>query len=267
MSVNDLLAQGAESLLFLDYYATSKLDIAEATEFVEGVAEGCRQAGCALVGGETAEMPDIYTPGEYDAAGAALGAVERSQVLPRHDKMVVGDILIGVKSNGVHSNGYSLIRKIVERSNLNYTDPAPWNSNEALGDELLTPTRIYVKPVINLVKKDIIKGLSHITGGGLTDNIPRMLPDTLAAEVDVSTWEQPALFKWFKKAGGLSAQEYARTWNTGLGLVIIVSEEDQETVLSSLEKDGDKAMVVGKVVSRTAESGGCILQNLEAWDT
>ncbi|KAF8539763.1 phosphoribosylglycinamide synthetase [Trichophaea hybrida] len=267
MSVNDLLAQGAESLLFLDYYATSRLDIAEATEFVEGVAEGCQQAGCALVGGETAEMPDMYALGEYDVAGTALGAVERSQVLPRHDKMVVGDVLVGVKSNGAHSNGYSLIRKIVERNNLNYTDPAPWNPSETLGDELLIPTRIYVKPIINLIKNDMVKGLSHITGGGLTDNIPRMLPDTLAADIDVSTWEQPALFKWFKRAGALSAEEYARTWNTGLGLVIVVSAEDQEAVLSSLEKDGEEAMVVGKVVSRTVESGGCNLQNLQTWDT
>ena len=215
MSVNDLLAQGAESLMFLDYFATSKLDIQEAAEFVEGVAEGCRQAGCALVGGETAEMPDMYSAGEYDAAGTALGAVERDQLLPRHDKMAAGDVLIGVKSNGFHSNGYSLIRKIIERKGLSYTEAAPWNPAATVGDELLTPTRIYVKPVINLVKKDLVKGLSHITGGGLTDNIPRMLPDTLAAQVDVTTWAQPAMFSWFKKAGGLAAAEFARTWNTG----------------------------------------------------
>ncbi|KAI5854814.1 phosphoribosylglycinamide synthetase [Tricharina praecox] len=263
MSVNDLLAQGAESLLFLDYYATSKLDIKEAAEFVEGVAEGCRQAGCALIGGETAEMPDMYQPGDYDAAGAAIGAVERSQLLPRHDAMKTGDVLIGVASNGVHSNGYSLIRKIVERQGLQYTDSAPWNTSSTVGDELLVPTRIYVKPVINLVKKNLVKGLSHITGGGLTDNIPRMLPESLAAEVDVSAWEMPALFKWFKSAGGLSAKEYARTWNTGLGLVLVVAAEDQEAVLASLKADGERAFVVGKLVQRTAED--CVLNKLEVW--
>jgi phosphoribosylamine--glycine ligase/phosphoribosylformylglycinamidine cyclo-ligase len=266
MSVNDLLAQGAESLMFLDYYATSKLDIKEAADFVEGVAEGCRQAGCALVGGETAEMPDMYAPGEYDAAGTALGAVERSQLLPRTDLMKTGDVLIGVTSNGVHSNGYSLIRKIVERQGLSYTDPAPWNPATTIGDELLIPTRIYVKPVINLVKKNLVKGLAHITGGGLTENIPRMLPDSLAAEVDVSAWEQPALFQWFKKAGGLSAQEYARTWNTGLGLVLVVAAEDADATVSSLTKDGEKAMVVGKLIARSNEEEGCVLNKLETWE-
>jgi phosphoribosylamine--glycine ligase/phosphoribosylformylglycinamidine cyclo-ligase len=266
MSVNDLLAQGAESLLFLDYYATSKLDIKQAAEFVEGVAEGCRQAGCALVGGETAEMPDMYAVGEYDAAGTALGAVERSQLLPRCDLMRSGDILIGVTSNGLHSNGYSLIRKIVERQNMSYTDAAPWNPAKTIGDELLVPTRIYVKPTINLVKKNLVKGLAHITGGGLTENIPRMLPNSLAAAVDVSAWKQPALFGWFKKAGGLSAREYARTWNTGLGLVLVVAAEDKDAVLSSLEKDGEKAMVVGTLVPRSGEEEGCVLNKLEAWD-
>lgn len=263
MSVNDLLAQGAESLLFLDYYATSKLDIKEAAEFVEGVAEGCRQAGCALIGGETAEMPGMYQPGDYDAAGAAIGAVERSQLLPRHCAMKTGDVLVGVASNGVHSNGYSLIRKIVERQGLQYTDSAPWNTTSTVGDELLIPTRIYVKPVIKLVKKNLVKGLSHITGGGLTDNVPRMLPLSLAAEVDVSAWEMPALFKWFKSVGGLSAKECARTWNTGLGLVLVVAAEDQEAVLASLAQDGERAFVVGKLVQRTAE--GCVLSKLEVW--
>ncbi|KAI5784467.1 phosphoribosylglycinamide synthetase [Pyronema domesticum] len=265
MSVNDLLAQGAESLMFLDYYATSKLNIAEATEFVEGVAEGCRQAGCALVGGETAEMPDMYADGEYDAAGTALGAVERSQLLPRLDDMKAGDVLIGVTSNGVHSNGYSLIRKIVERKELAYTDAAPWNPSTTVGDELLIPTRIYVKPVVNVVKKGLVKGLSHITGGGLTDNIPRMLPDNLAAEVDVTAWEMPALFKWFKQAGGLAAAEYARTWNTGLGLVIVVEKGDEEAVLASLKADGETAMIVGQLVEKKGEEG-CILNNLNVWD-
>lgn len=266
MSVNDLLAQGAESLVFLDYYATSKLELSKATDFLEGVAEGCRRAGCALVGGETAEMPDMYAAGEYDAAGVALGAVERDKMLPRLAEMAAGDVLVGIKSDGFHSNGYSLIRKIVERKNLNYTDPAPWNTSATVGDGLLTPTRIYVKPVINLVKRDLLKGLSHITGGGLVDNIPRMLPGDLAAEVDVSAWEQPALFRWFKKAGGLSTEEYARTWNTGIGLVLVVAPDDLSPCLNSLERDGEAALVVGKLVPRVAGSNGCILQKLEVWD-
>jgi phosphoribosylamine--glycine ligase/phosphoribosylformylglycinamidine cyclo-ligase len=266
MSVNDLLAQGAESLLFLDYYATSKLDIEQATDFVEGVAEGCRQGGCALVGGETAEMPGMYLPGDYDAAGAALGAVERGNVLPQLDAMNIGDVLIGIKSNGFHSNGYSLIRKIVDLKDLNYADPAPWDSETTVGEELLRPTRIYVKPVIGLVKQGLIKGLSHITGGGLAENIPRMIPEHLSAEIDVCNWEQTPLFTWFRKAGSLSPHEYARTWNTGLGLVLVVSLEDQQAVLESLEQDGEKAMVIGRLVSRGSSSSGCDLKNLESWN-
>jgi phosphoribosylaminoimidazole synthetase len=266
MSVNDLLAQGAESLLFLDYYATSKLNIGDAADFVEGVAEGCRQAGCALVGGETAEMPDMYAPGDYDAAGTALGAVERNQVLPQLDNMKVGDVLVGIQSDGMHSNGYSLVRKIVERQSLSYTDSAPWNSSKTIGAELLTPTRIYVKPVIQLVKRGLVKGLSHITGGGLIDNVPRMLPDRLSAELDVSAWKQPAIFKWFKRAGSLTSEEYARTWNTGLGLVLVVAPGDVDTVLLSLKNDGEQAMVVGQLISRTPDNEPCVLNRLDVWD-
>lgn len=264
MSVNDLLAQGAAPLFFLDYYSTSKLDISEAAEFIEGVADGCKQAGCALVGGETAEMPGMYAAGDYDAAGCAVGAVNRDQVLPKLDSMVSGDVLVGLGSNGVHSNGYSLIRKIVARAGLGWTDAAPWDSNMTLGEAFLTPTRIYVKPLLKAANKGLIKGMSHITGGGLTENVPRMLPDHLAAEIDVAAWELSPLFKWLKKEGNVAAAELARTWNTGLGFVVVVVKEHVEEVVRILEAEGEKVVVVGKVVEREGE--GCVLKGLESWN-
>lgn len=264
MSVNDLLAQGAGPLFFLDYYSTSKLDIEEAAEFVEGVADGCRQSGCALVGGETAEMPGMYQEGDYDAAGCAVGAVNRGDVLPRLDSMVVGDVLVGLASNGVHSNGYSLIRKIVERAGLDWGAAAPWNPATSIGEEFLIPTRIYVKPLLKVANRGLIKGMSHITGGGLTENIPRMLPKHLAAEVDVSTWELSPLFKWLKKTGNVTALEFARTWNTGLGFVVVVAQGDVEEVVKTLEGEGERAVVVGRVVARTGD--GCVLGGLDSWN-
>lgn len=264
MSVNDLLAQGAGPLFFLDYYSTSKLNIEEAAEFVEGVAEGCKQAACALIGGETAEMPGMYAPGDYDAAGCAIGAVNRDQVLPKLDSMIEGDILIGLTSNGVHSNGYSLIRKIVDRQGLDWTAPAPWNNDRTIGEEFLIPTRIYVKPLLKVSSKGLIKGMSHITGGGLTENIPRMLPKHLAAEVDVSSYELSPLFKWLKKAGNVASLEFARTWNTGLGFVVVVAKEHADEVLSTLKAEGETAVVVGKVIKRVDE--GCVLNGLENWN-
>ncbi|CUS10818.1 unnamed protein product [Tuber aestivum] len=265
MSVNDLLAQGAAPLFFLDYYSTSKLDVEQAAEFIEGVAEGCKQANCALIGGETAEMPGMYALGDYDAAGCAIGAVKRNDLLPKLKDMAEGDLLVGVASNGVHSNGCSLIRKIVEKNNLDLSAPAPWNSSTTIGEEFLIPTRIYVKPLLKLSNKGLIKGMAHITGGGLTENIPRMLPDHLAAEVDVSTWPLSPLFKWLKRAGNVASPEFGRTWNTGLGFVIVVSATEQERVLQILEGEGEKACVVGKLVARSS-SEGCVLKNLQSWD-
>lgn len=265
MSVNDLLAQGAQPFMFLDYFSIGKLDVELAAGFVEGVAEGCKAAGCALVGGETAEMPGMYAPGDYDAAGTAVGAVRDETLLPKLSDMAEGDILIGLQSNGVHSNGYSLVRKIIEREGLKWDEPAPWNNTDTIGSQLLRETRIYVKPIMKLVHRGLIKGLSHITGGGLTENIPRMLPSQLAAEVDVSSWKLSALFSWLKKAGNISAKEFARTWNTGIGMVLVVSPQAQADVLSSLANDGEKAFVVGKLVSRANE--GCILKNIDVWDT
>lgn len=265
MSVNDLVVQGAEPLSFLDYYACSKLDLADAASFVEGVAEGCRQSNCALVGGETAEMPGMYQGKEFDAGGTATGAIKAGQtMLPDFGSMKEGDVLLGLASNGFHSNGFSLIRKIIEAKGLSYHDNAPWDPSTKVGDSLLAPTRIYVKSLLAAVKEDLLKGMAHITGGGLQENIPRMLPDELAAEVDVTSWVVPPSLKWFKQAGNIEAAEFARTWNTGIGMVIVVSEEKAEKARKVLEEAGEKVSVVGKLIKRTGD--GCVLHGLESWN-
>jgi phosphoribosylamine--glycine ligase / phosphoribosylformylglycinamidine cyclo-ligase len=264
MNVNDLVVQGAEALFFLDCFSCSKLDVDTAADFVNGVAEGCRQAGCALVGGETAEMPGMYSGGEYDAVGAAVGAADRERILPDTKNMVEGDVLLGLASSGPHSNGFSLIRKIIELKGLSYDAAAPWDESTSVGLSLLTPTRIYVKPLFALAQKKLVKGMSHITGGGLTENIPRMLPKQLAAEVDVSTWNPQPIFTWLKQAGNISSPEFARAFNTGLGMVLVVSVENVKQVISELEEAGERVFEIGKLVAR--ESEGCILKNLDVWD-
>ncbi|KAH0535951.1 hypothetical protein FGG08_007147 [Glutinoglossum americanum] len=264
MNVNDLVVQGAEALFFLDCYSCSKLEVDTAVDFVKGVAEGCRQAGCALVGGETAEMPGMYSGGEYDAVGAAVGAVDRERILPDTKNMVVGDVLLGLASNGVHSNGFSLIRKIIERKGLSYDTAAPWDETKSIGLSLLTPTRIYVRPLFNLAQKNLIKGMSHITGGGLIENIPRMLPKELAAEVDVTTWDLQPIFAWLKRAGNVSSSEFARAFNTGLGMVLVISEENLNQAIYDLEGAGETVYRIGRLVKRDGE--GCILKNMETWD-
>ncbi|KAH0267541.1 phosphoribosylformylglycinamidine cyclo-ligase-like protein, partial [Aureobasidium melanogenum] len=265
MNVNDLVVQGAEPLTFLDYYACSKLEIKEAVSFIEGVAAGCRESGCALVGGETAEMPGMYQGNEFDAGGCATGALRRGRtILPDIASMVEGDILLGLASDGVHSNGFSLVRKVVERQGLSYHDKAPWAPNTTVGASLLTPTRIYVKPLLKAVEKDLLKGMAHITGGGLYDNIPRMLPKTLAAEVDVSAWSVPPVLKWLKEAGNVESREFARTWNTGLGMVIVVSKENAAEAQKVLEEAGERVSVIGKLFSRGEDE--VVLKNLEAWN-
>ncbi|KAH0566410.1 hypothetical protein GP486_000193 [Trichoglossum hirsutum] len=264
MNVNDLVVQGAEALFFLDCYSCSKLEANTAVDFVKGVAEGCRQAGCALIGGETAEMPGMYAGGEYDAVGAAVGAVRHDRILPDTKSMVVGDVLLGLASSGVHSNGFSLIRKIIEREGLSYEAAAPWDETTSIGLSILTPTRIYVKPLLNLAQKNLVKGMSHITGGGLTENIPRMLPKELAAEVDVTAWCLQPIFIWLKKTGNVSSSEFARTFNTGLGMAIVVSQENMEQVISELEGAGETVFQIGKLVERAAD--GCVLKNMETWD-
>ncbi|KAI8932393.1 hypothetical protein NX059_010580 [Plenodomus lindquistii] len=264
MNVNDLVVQGAEPLMFLDYYACSKLDVESAAKFVEGVAEGCRQSGAALVGGETAEMPGIYKEGEYDAGGAAIGAIKRGvPILPDYAAMQEGDVLLGMASAGVHSNGFSLVRRIVEKQGLSFHDPCPWQQGADIGTALLTPTRIYVKPLLATTRRGLIKGMAHITGGGLLENIPRMLPKTLAAELDAKNWPVPEVFKWLKSAGRLEHTEFARTFNTGLGMVLVVSHENVKTTMEQLQEFGEKVYVVGTLKKRTSDD--CIVNNMDVW--
>ncbi|PSN65467.1 phosphoribosylformylglycinamidine cyclo-ligase-like protein [Corynespora cassiicola Philippines] len=265
MNVNDLVVQGAEPLMFLDYYACSKLDVESTVKFVEGVANGCRQAGAALVGGETAEMPGLYKEGEYDAGGAAIGAIKKgAMILPDTSSMAEGDVLLGLASSGVHSNGFSLVRKIVERNGLSFHDAAPWSANETVGVSLLTPTRIYVKPLLAATQKGLLKGMAHITGGGLLENIPRMLPDTLAADLDATSWPVPAVFRWLKQAGRLEDSEFCRTFNTGLGMVIAVSPEKAQAATEILQEHGEHVFTVGKLVKRTGDDE-CIVRNMSVW--
>jgi homoserine kinase len=264
MNVNDLVVQGAEPLTFLDYFACGKLDPEVATLFVEGVADGCRQAGCALVGGETAEMPSMYADGEYDAGGTATGAIKHGDpILPAKDSMVEGDVLLGLPSNGVHSNGFSLVRKILERQNLDFKDKAPWNDSISVGESLLTPTRIYVKPCLEVVRRGLTKGMAHITGGGLLENIPRMLPDALASEIDAAAWKAPPVFQWLQKAGNVAAIEMARVFNNGIGMVLVVSADKASEAMSVLQEAGEQPVQIGKLVNRAGEA--CVLKNLESW--
>jgi homoserine kinase len=264
MNVNDLVVQGAEPLMFLDYYACSRLNVQDAAAFVRGVADGCRQSGSALVGGETAEMPGLYKDGEYDAGGAAIGAIQRnSTILPDKDAMAAGDVLLGLASNGVHSNGFSLVRKIIERAGLSFHDTAPWDETQTVGAALLAPTRIYVKPLLAVTRRNLIKGMAHITGGGLLENIPRMLPDALAAELDAKTWPVPEVFKWLKKAGRIEDVEFCRTWNTGLGMVLVVDAAHARTTTEILQEHGETVFTVGTLAKKAGDD--CRVRNMEVW--
>ena len=267
MNVNDLVVQGAEPKMFLDYFGCSRLDQEVATAFVEGVAAGCREAGCALVGGETAEMPGMYQGQEYDAAGAAVGVMRADQRLPRTDEMAGGDILLGLASSGVHSNGFSLVRRIVDRAGLGYGDAAPWEgaAGRSLGESLLTPTRIYVKSLLGVLSD--VKGLAHITGGGLTENVPRMLPARLAAEIDVTAWEAPPVFAWLRRTGNVAPAEMARTFNNGVGMVAAVGggEDTVQRVVAALEAAGETVYRIGRLVARPEGGEACVLKNLESW--
>jgi phosphoribosylformylglycinamidine cyclo-ligase len=247
MCVNDLLAQGAEPLMFLDYYATGKLDVAAATAVVSGIAEGCRQAGCALVGGETAEMPGMYGSGDYDLAGFSVGAVDRGHVLPNLNGQRPGDLLIGLGSSGPHSNGYSLIRRIVERSGLAWDAPAPFEPGVSLVEALMRPTRIYVKSVLPLLKSGAVKACAHITGGGLIENPPRVIAEHLRPRFDWSAWELPPVFAWLQQVGGVSDTEMRRTFNCGVGLMLIVSPTEAEPVMAALLNAGETAFVIGEL--------------------
>jgi phosphoribosylformylglycinamidine cyclo-ligase len=247
MCVNDLVVQGAEPLFFLDYFATSKLDPDQAAAVITGIAEGCRMAGAALIGGETAEMPGLYQRGDFDLAGFAVGAVERGKLLPRTD-IVAGDIVLALSSSGVHSNGYSLVRKIVADAGLSWADAASFASGTTLGEAFLTPTRIYVRSVLGALRSTgAIKALAHITGGGLTENLPRVLPDGVGAEIDLAALDLPAVFAWLRETGNIGQGELLRTFNCGVGMVAIVAAADADRVAAALAEGGEMVSVIGKV--------------------
>ncbi len=246
MCVNDLVVQGAEPLFFLDYLATGKLETNVAEAIVAGVAEGCKQAGTALIGGETAEMPGMYDDGEYDLAGFSVGAVERDAVLTGGD-IAPGDLILGLASSGVHSNGFSLVRKVAERAGLSWDDDAPFEPGTPLGAALLTPTRIYVKACLAAIRAGGIKGLAHITGGGLWENIPRVMPDDTEARLDAARWTAPPVFKWLREAGGVADEEMARTFNCGVGMVVIVAENARAGVQEALRETGEHTLFLGRV--------------------
>lgn len=262
MSVNDLVVQGAEPLFFLDYFASSKLDIVVAERVVAGIAEGCKIAGCALVGGETAEMPGMYAPGDYDLAGFAVGAVERGQALPRAD-IAEGDTVIGVASSGVHSNGFSLVRKIVKDAGLDYHAPAPFDATRSLGEALLEPTRIYVKPALQAFRTGHVKAMAHITGGGLLENIPRVLPEGFGVWLSASEWPVPPVFAWLARKADLDSREMTRTFNCGIGFVVITAHEHADEVMKILAAEGDKVFRIGEV-EKNLSANRVVLQGAEA---
>ncbi|MEO0329657.1 MAG: phosphoribosylformylglycinamidine cyclo-ligase [Pseudomonadota bacterium] len=249
MCVNDLIVQGAEPLFFLDYLATGKLEIDEASAVINGIAEGCRQAGCALIGGETAEMPGMYANKDYDLAGFSVGAVERDSILPSND-IIEGDVILGLTSSGLHSNGFSLVRKIVEQENLDWHAPAPFDVGQNLAQALLEPTKIYVKPILAAMKSGFhIKALAHITGGGFTENIPRVLPEELGATINLSGITVPPVFKWLSQVGGIEEAEMLRTFNCGIGMVIIVSGEDASACADILTSNGETVVEFGSITT------------------
>lgn len=273
MCVNDLIVQGAEPLFFLDYFACGKLDVDEAAQVVGGIAKGCEIAGCALVGGETAEMPGMYGAGDYDLAGFTVGAVERDNVITG-ERIKAGDVILALASSGLHSNGYSLVRKLVgSTQGYDYDSPAPFDSTKVLGDILLTPTRIYVKQVLEALKikdkegQSAILGLANITGGGLIENIPRVLPEGLAARLDAKSWDLPPLFKWLREIGGLEPQDMATTLNCGIGMVLICDPENAEEITASLQKQGESVFSIGHIEDKQDSQAVCI-ENIESvWKT
>lgn len=254
MCVNDLIVQGAEPLFFLDYFASGKLDVETAASVINGIAEGCAEAGCALIGGETAEMPGMYAAGDYDLAGFTVGAVERDNILTG-ENIVAGDVVLGLPSSGVHSNGYSLVRKIMGGTQgYTYESPAPFAKGQTMGDVLLTPTRIYIKPMLKAIKSGGVKGMAHITGGGLSENIPRVLPANVAVELDAGLWPRAGIFGWLAQAGGIDAADMARTFNCGLGMVVIVEAAEADKIIAVLKQNGETAYKIGQVIARAGET-------------
>jgi len=247
MSVNDILVQGAEPLFFLDYFACGKLNVDEATEVIKGIASGCEQSGCALIGGETAEMPGMYPEGEYDLAGFAVGVVEKANIITG-EHIKPGDVVLGLASNGAHSNGYSLVRKIIERSHPDLN--AKFDGERTLADCIMAPTRLYVKPLLALMQTLTVKGMAHITGGGITENVPRVLPQNVVADIDSKTWQMPKLFEWLRDGGNVAPQEMFRTFNCGIGMVVIVSQADAARAISQLQAAGEKVSQIGVIRTR-----------------
>jgi phosphoribosylformylglycinamidine cyclo-ligase len=260
MCVNDIVVQGAEPLFFLDYYATGKLEVESAAMVVEGIARACKESGCALIGGETAEMPGLYAKGDFDLAGFAVGAVERDAILPKTGAMKAGDVLIGVASSGVHSNGYSLVRKVVEKSGLTLEAAAPFAPGKSLGEALLTPTRLYVRAALQAMRSTSnrsgggVKGLAHITGGGITDNLPRCLPDGLDADVDLGAIAVLPVFRWLAKEAGIAEREMLRTFNCGIGMVAVADEKDAGHVIDAFQEAGDHATRIGVLIRGDGEA-------------
>ncbi|NKX40764.1 phosphoribosylformylglycinamidine cyclo-ligase [Rhodobacteraceae bacterium R_SAG1] len=246
MCVNDLVCQGAEPLFFLDYFATGKLETETAARIIEGIAEGCVRSGCALIGGETAEMPGMYPKGDFDLAGFAVGAMERGTALPAD--VQEGDVLLGLASDGVHSNGYSLVRKLVEVSGLGWDADCPFGEG-SLGEALLTPTRLYVKQCLAAVRAGGVHALAHITGGGLTENLPRVLPEDLGADIDLNAWELPPVFKWMAETGGIAEAEMLKTFNCGIGMILSVSAERADELVQVLEAEGETVSRLGTVTA------------------
>ncbi|MET0358777.1 MAG: phosphoribosylformylglycinamidine cyclo-ligase [Pararhizobium sp.] len=263
MCVNDLVVQGAEPLFFLDYFATGKLDPDQGAAIVAGIAAGCRDAGCALIGGETAEMPGMYSGGDYDLAGFAVGAAERGQLLPAGD-IAEGDVILGLASSGVHSNGYSLVRKIVGLSGLAWDAPAPFDAGTdgaTLADVLMTPTRIYVKPLLKVIRETGgIKALAHITGGGFPENIPRVLPKHLAAEIDLAAVKAPPVFSWLARTGGVAATEMLRTFNCGVGMIAVVPADRADSVTAALVAEGETVFRLGRMIARNEGAPGVVYE-------
>ncbi|WP_432722434.1 phosphoribosylformylglycinamidine cyclo-ligase [Jeongeupia wiesaeckerbachi] len=250
MSVNDILVQGAEPLFFLDYFACGKLDVDTATEVIRGIALGCELSGAALIGGETAEMPGMYPVGEYDLAGFAVGVVEKSKIITG-ESIVAGDVVLGLASNGAHSNGYSLVRKILHLTEADYA--AEFDAGKSLADVVIAPTRIYVKPILKLLESVTVKGMAHITGGGITENVPRVLPANVVAQIDAKSWTLPKLFQWLQKEGNVEAQEMYKTFNCGVGMVVIVSADDAAAAKALLEAEGETVYTLGVIRPRNGE--------------
>ena len=248
MCVNDLVCQGAEPLFFLDYFATGKLDLDQATRIINGIAAGCEASGCALIGGETAEMPGMYRQGDFDLAGFAVGAMERGTDLPRG--VAEGDVLLGLASNGVHSNGYSFVRKVVELSGLGWDAPSPFGDG-TLGAALLAPTRLYVKQALGAVRAGGVNALAHITGGGLTENPPRVIPEGLACEIDLSAWVLPPVFRWLAQTAGMSEPELLKTFNCGIGMMVVVAPDRADAIAELLTGQGETVVRLGQVVAGT----------------